>query len=70
MSLPVAELILWTSGYARDHVGLVRVPEEITSQQRDYWLVAHSEVQGNPRVRVIWDWLNTFFENERGKFIL
>ena len=70
LALAGAGLILWTSGYARDHVGLVRVSEEITSQQRDYWLVAHSEVLENPRVRVIWDWLNTFFENERSKFIL
>ncbi len=53
---------MWTNGYARDYVGLVRVSEEITCQQSDYWLVAHSEVLENRSVLVIWDWLNTFLK--------
>ncbi|WP_421781445.1 LysR family transcriptional regulator [Kiloniella litopenaei] len=70
MALAGAGLILWTSGYARDQPGLVRVSDEITSQQRDYWLVAHSEALEHSRVRAVWDWVNTLFENERHNFIL
>ncbi|WP_085904886.1 LysR family transcriptional regulator [Kiloniella majae] len=70
LALAGAGLILWTSGYAKDHAGLVRVSEEITSQQRDYWLVSHSGALEQPRVRAVWDWISTLFEQERSKFIL
>ncbi|MEH6631918.1 MAG: LysR family transcriptional regulator [Halopseudomonas aestusnigri] len=68
LALSGAGLIIWTTGYAKDNHGLVKVSSTVVGQERDYWLVAHSEALQQPRIRVVWDWLNDLFERERTLF--
>ncbi|MFD2207519.1 LysR family transcriptional regulator [Kiloniella antarctica] len=68
LALSGAGLILWTTGYAKDVPGLKKVSPAIPSQNRDYWLVAHSEALNQPRIRAVWDWLVELLDKEQHRF--
>ncbi|RED45080.1 LysR family transcriptional regulator [Aestuariispira insulae] len=59
-----AGLAMLFTKHADEIPGLMQASPVIREMDQQFWLVAHAEVLAQPRVRAVWDWLDTMLSEE------